>query len=243
LELDPALAHSHAVLASNEMEYEFDFAGGQAEYKRALQLDPSDATAHQWYAEDLGALGRTEEGLAEAARAQQLDPLSPIVVGSAARVYLSARQFDQVIEMGKRQASENPTFPVVHQYLAWAYWGKRMYPQVIEEWKTYARLNGDPRDVEFAAALEQGYQAGGWKAALNQAIAVQLAQRKNGYSSPYVLAQLYADLGDKDQAFYWLDVAYRERDSLFNLKTDFLLDPLRSDPRFAELVKKVGLPQ
>ena len=243
LELDPALAHSHAVLASNEMEYEFDFAGGEAEYKRALELDPSDATAHQWYAEDLGSLGRTQEGLAEAGRARELDPMSPIIVASAARVYISARQFDQVIEMGNRQASENPAFPVIHQYLAWAYWGKRMYPQVIAEWKTYGRLNGDPRDVEFATALEQGYKAGGWKDALNKGIAVQLAQRKNGYSSPYFLAQLYAQAGDQDQAFYWLDVAYRERDNLFNLKTDFLLDPIRSDPRFAELVKKVGLPQ
>ncbi len=242
LELDPTLGHPHAVLGSNEMEYDFDIAGGEADDKKAIELDPNDATAHQWYAEDLGSLGRTQEALAEAARAQQLDPLSPIVIGAAARVHLSARQFDEAIELSKRQASENPTFPVAHQYLAWAYWGKGMYPQVIAESKAYAQLNGDPRDLEVAAALEQGYKTGGWKAALNKAIAVQLAQRKNGYASPYAIAQFYAQLGDKDQAFYWLDIAYREHDNLINLKTDFLLDPIRSDPRFAELVKQVGLP-
>jgi hypothetical protein len=118
-----------------------------------------------------------------------------------------------------------------------------MYPQSIEEWKAYAQLDGDPQDVEFAAALDEGYKTGGWKEALKKAIAARLAQRKSGYYSAYLLAQLYAQAGDKEQAFYWLDTAYRERDLVFQLKTDFMLDPIRSDPRFAELVRKVGLPQ
>ncbi len=243
LELDPSLAQPHADLASNEMEYDFDFAEGEAEYKKTLELDPNDATARQWHAEDLGSLGRTQEALAEAARAHQLDPLSPIVSTAAVHVHVCARQYDEAIEAGKRIAAENPTFAPVHQYLAWAHWGKGMYPQAIEEWKTFARLDGDPNNVEFAAAQDEGYKAGGWKEALKRGIAVRLAQRKNSYTSPYFLAQLYAQAGDKDQAFYWLDTAYRERDRLIGLNTDFLLDPIRSDPRFAELVKKVGLPQ
>ncbi len=243
LELDPTLAQPHADLGSNELEYDYDFAGGVAEFKKAFALDPNDATAHQWYAEDLGALGRTQEALAEAARAHDLDPLSPIVSTASAHVYISARQFDEAIEVSKRMAAENPAFSVVHLYLAEAYWGKAMYPQSIEEWKLYAQLDGDPNDVEFAAALDEGYRAGGWKEALKRAIAVRLAQRKNSYASPYLLAQLYAQAGDKEQAFYWLDAAYREHDLVYQLKTDFLLDPMRSDPRFAELVKKVGLPQ
>ncbi|MFZ0312628.1 MAG: hypothetical protein WAL85_07980, partial [Candidatus Korobacteraceae bacterium] len=134
-------------------------------------------------------------------------------------------------------------FPVVHYYLAMAYWGKGMYPQAIEESKAYAQLEDDPSEMEFAAALDQGYKSGGWKEALKRGIAVRLAQRKSSYASPYLLAQLYAQAGDKEQAFYWLDAAYRERDLVYEMNTDFLLDPLRSDPRFAELVKKVGLPQ
>ena len=243
LELDPTLAQPHANLGSNTIEYGYDFAQGEAEFKKAFALDPNDATAHQWYAEDLAALGKIQEGLAEGARAHELDPLSPIIAATPARVHLSARQFDDAIVEAKRVAAENPTFPVAHLYLAEAYWGKGMYPQVIEEWKAYGQLGSDPSEVQFAAALDEGYKAGGWKEALKRGIAVRLAQRKSSYASPYLLAQLYAQAGDKEQAFYWLDTAYRERDLVYQLNTDFLLDPLRSDPRFAELVKKVGLPQ
>jgi len=245
LELDPTLAHPHADLAANELEYDLDFAGSEAEFKKAFQLDPNDATAYQWYAEDIGGLGRIQDALAAAARAHQLDPLSPIITAATQQVQVSARNFDEAIALGKRQIREDSSFPVVHQILALAYLGKRMYPEAIEEFKAYGQLAGEQNEMDFASALEQGFQAGGWKEALRKGIQVRLAQRKAGYYSPYLIAQLYADLGDKDEAFRWLNTAYRERDGvgLVKMKTDFLLDPLRSDPRFAELVKKVGLPQ
>jgi hypothetical protein len=92
--------------------------------------------------------------------------------------------------------------------------------------------------------MEQGFRSAGWKGAVRKGIETRLAQRKTGYSSGYVIATLYSELGDKDQAFRWLNTAYQERDLyLLGLKTDFLLDPLRSDPRLAELVHKVGLAQ
>jgi hypothetical protein len=141
-------------------------------------------------------------------------------------------------------ANENPTFAMAHECLAYAYWGKKMYPQVIEEWKTYGKLSGDPSDSEYASAVEQGFRSGGWKGALRKGIEASLAQRKTGYSSAYTIATMYSELGEKDQAFQWLNTAYQERDLyLLGLKTDFTLDPIRSDPRFAELVRKVGLPQ
>jgi len=119
-----------------------------------------------------------------------------------------------------------------------------MYQQVIDPWKTYGKLSGDRNQAEFASALERGFRSAGWKGALTKGIEIRQAQRKTGYSSAYGIAALYADLGDKDQAFAWLDTAYQEREALLiSMKTDFLLDPLRSDPRFAELVRKVGLPQ
>ena len=119
-----------------------------------------------------------------------------------------------------------------------------MYPQVIEEWKAFGQLSGDRNDSEFASAMEQGFRSAGWKGALAKGIEVRQAQRKNGYSSAYRIAVLYAESGDTEQSFRWLNTAYQERDySLVGLKTDFLLDPLRPDPRFAELVRKVGLPQ
>jgi len=244
LELDATLAHPHAVLASNEMSYDWDFSGGEAEFKKAIDLDPNDATAHQWYAEDLSAIGgREQEALAEITRAHQLDPLSPIISRVIGSVRVSARQYDEAISVCKQLESENPTFATAHDCLAYAYWGKQMYPQVIEEWKLYGQLSSNPDYAEFAAALEQGFRSGGWSGALAHAIQVLQTLRKTHYYSPYLIARLYADLGDKDQAFQWLDTAYREHDwLLIGLNTQFELDSLRSDPRFAELVRKVGLP-
>jgi serine/threonine protein kinase/tetratricopeptide (TPR) repeat protein len=245
LELDSTLARPHASLGSNEMDYDWDFAGGEAEYKKAFELDPNDATAHQWYAHDIGYIGgREQEALAEVNRAHQLDPLSPIIGADAGFIHMRARQYDEAIAICKKLANDDPTFAVAHRCLAHAYWGKRTYPQVIEEWMTYGELSGDRNESEFASALERGFRSGGWKSALSKGIEARQPQRKTGYSSAYRIADLYADLGDKERAFQWLNTAYQERDGLLEgLKTDFLLDPLRSDPRFAELVRKVGLPQ
>jgi TolB-like protein len=245
LELDPLLAHPHAVLGSNEMEYDWDFAGGEADYRKAFELDSNDATAHMWYAYDIGMIGgREQEAIAEVNRAHQLDPLSPAISTFVGIFHIFARQHDEALAVCKKLASENPTFAQAHYCLAQAYWGKRMYPQVIEEWKAYGQLSGDRNESEFASALEQGFRSGGWKGALTKGIETRQAQRKTGYSSAGRIAELYANLGDKDQAFRWLNTAYQERDLLLEgLKTDFLLDPIRSDRRFAELVSRVGLPQ
>jgi eukaryotic-like serine/threonine-protein kinase len=245
LELDPTLAHPHAVLGGNFTEYDWDFAGGEAEYKKALELDPNDATAHQWYGQDIGWIGgREQEALAETDRAHQLDPLSPIISSNVGLVQTMGRKFDEAIATCQKLAAENPTFAQAHFCLIQGYWGKGMYSQVVEQYKLLGQLNGDPKDVEFASALEQGFRAGGWKGALTKGIEVRQAQRKASYSSAYDIADLYAGLGEKDEVFRWLDSAYEERDyQIESLKTDFRLDPVRSDPRFAELVGKVGLPQ
>ena len=245
LELDATLARPHAVLGHNEMVYDWDFAGGEAEFKKALELDPNDATAHQWYGWNIGMIGgREQDALAEASRARQLDPLSPVMNTFVGLIQTMARQYDEAIAICKKVANENATFAVAHSCLAKAYWGKHMYAQVIEEWKAFGQLSGDRNDSDFASAVEQGFRSAGWKGALTRGIEAQQAQRKTGYSSAYHIAAMYADSGDKDQAFRWLNTAYKERDGwLVGLKTDFSLDPIRSDPRFAELVRKVGLPQ
>jgi len=245
LMLDATLARPHAILGYSEMEYDWDFTGGEAEFKKALELDPNDATAHQWYAEHIGSIGgREQEALAEANRAHQLDPLSPIISCVVGKVHYYARQYDEAIVICKKAANENPTFARPHFRLAYSYWAKRMYPQVIEEWKAFAQLSDDRNESGFASDLEQGFRSAGWKGALTKGIEARQAQRKTGYSSALRIAELYADLGDKDQAFRWLNTAYRERDPyLLGLKTNFLFDPIRSDPRFTELVRKVGLPQ
>ena len=116
-------------LGSNEMEYDWDFAGGEAEFKKAFELDPNDATAHQWYALDIGRIGgREQEALAEVNRAHQLDPLSPIISVNVGFIHIMARQYDDAIAVCKKLADENPTFAVAHSCLAQAYWGKQHVP-------------------------------------------------------------------------------------------------------------------
>jgi serine/threonine protein kinase/tetratricopeptide (TPR) repeat protein len=245
LELDATLSRPHAVLGNSEMLYDWDFAGGEAEYKKAFELDPNEATAHWRYASTIALIGgREQEVLTEIGRANELDPLAPIVKTMAGYVHVYARQYDEAITACKKVTNEYPTFALTHACLRDAYWGKQMYPQVIEEAKLFGQLAGDPNQSGFAAALEQGFRSAGWKGALRKGIETAKLQRKNGYSSAYGIASTYAELGEKDQAFHWFDTAYQERDLfLLGLKTDFSLDPIRSDPRFAELVRKVGLPQ
>jgi TolB-like protein len=244
VELDSTLARPHAVLGVNEMQYDWDFAGGEAEFKRAFQLDPNDATARQWYAENISFIGgREQEALAEATRAHELDPLSPIISTTVGFIHIDARQFDKAIALCQQVANENPMFARAHYCLARAYWGKGMYPQVIDEWKAFGQFANAQLESEFASAMEQGLRSGGWKAALAKGITSRQKQRMAEYFPAYRIAELYAELGDKEQAFRWLNTAYNERDKwLEGLKTDFALDAIRSDPRFAELVRNVGLP-
>ncbi len=176
----------------------------------------------------------------------ELDPLSPIIGVVQGYAYTSARQFDKAIEIYKKVIADNPAFGTVHGGLARLYWAEHEYPQSVQEFETDAQLEGDKNYAEFTAALDTGFRSGGWPVALHKGIEVLLAQRKAKieYVSPCQIAELYADLGDKEQAFEWLNTAYEERDvTLVQLRTDFALDSLRSDPRYAELVHKIGLPQ
>jgi adenylate cyclase len=252
LELDPTLGRPHAALGYNKMLYEWDFAGGEAEFKKALALDPDDAIAHAWYGLSLGGIGgRGQDAVAEVTRAYQLDPQTASIIENLGIVHLCAREYDEAIAVFKRLADEHPSPRFAgraHGDIAAAYWAKRMYPQVFEEWKTADRLSGSRGGSELHSAMEQGFRSGGWKSALTTGIEILEARCKAqpasacGYA--FELAYMYADLGDKERAFQWLNAAFQQHDQeLMLLKTDFALEPLRSDPRFAELVHKVGLPQ
>ena len=245
LRLDPTLAHPHAILGSIQMEYDWDFAGGEAEFRKALALDPNDATAHQWFAENLGMIvGREHEALAEIDQAHLLDPTSLVIRRVKGSVLVAARRYDDAIAVCQQLLVENPTYNLAHDCLGYAYWGKRMYPQVIEQWNAYYHHSGNRNEAELGEAVDRGFRSAGWRGALAEAIKVLINQRQTGYESPYEIARLYADLGDKEKAFEWLDTAYREHDFLLKeLNTAFQMDNLRSDPRYAELVRKVGLPK
>jgi serine/threonine protein kinase/TolB-like protein len=246
LELDPTLARPHADIALAKTQFDWDFSGGEAEFKKALALDPSDATAHQWFSQSLSYVGgRAQEAIEEGNRAHELDPLSPIISFAQAEAYAFDRQLDKAIEMYKKVSAENPSFSVAHLGLATVYWSQHKYPQTVQEFQTYGQLAGDKINAEYAAALDAGFRSGGWPAAERKTIEVLLAERNAGtnFLAPYEIAEFYADLGDKDHAFQWLNTAYQERvPSLEYFRTDFTMDSLRSDPRYAELVQKIGLP-
>jgi serine/threonine protein kinase/Tfp pilus assembly protein PilF len=244
LELDPTLGHPHAVLGSNYFEHDWDFAGGEAEWKKAFQLAPDDATAHQWYAEDMAAVGGHEdEAVASVDRAHELDPSSPVIVTDRGMVRLWVHRYDEGIDICKKAAAENPNFLRAHTCLFEGYVAKKMFPEAIQEQKEIARLTGARVDAERFEAADSGYKAGGWKEAVRRVTALMITERKTQYVSACVIAQNYAKLDEKEQAFQWLDTCWRERDiGMLALKSRSEYDPLRSDPRFAELVKKVGLP-
>jgi len=245
LELDPALAHPHSVLGASYMEYEWDFAAGIAEFKKALELDPNDPMALVWYAQDIAQVGgHSQEAMAAASRAYQLDPLSPSVAFNVGYAQVLAGFPEDAITTCGKIVQDNPSYARSHWCLLRAYWAKGDHAKVVEEWKLYAQYLGSPTETQFANALAEGFQAGGWKSAMQKGIEARLKQRKSGYASPFEIALFYTEVGNKEQAFLWLDTAYREREfQMEGMRTDFRLDPVRSDPRFAELVRRVGLPQ
>jgi serine/threonine protein kinase/tetratricopeptide (TPR) repeat protein len=248
LELDPTLARAHADLGIVKMQHDWDFAGGEAEFRRAFELDPSDATAHQWFSQCISYLGgRAHESIEEGNLARQLDPLSPIIAFAQAEAYTEDREFDKAIEMMKKAEADNPSFGVAHIFLSYPYWGEHKYQQVIQEFQANAQSSGERINAEYAAALDSGFRSGGgWPTAAHKGIEVLTAQyrAKTNYLAPYLIAELYGDIGDKDHAFEWLNIAYQDRNILLiGLPTDFTFDSLRSDPRYAELVRKIGFPQ
>jgi eukaryotic-like serine/threonine-protein kinase len=245
LGLDPSLAHPHSVLGASYMEYEWDFAAGIAEFKKALELDPNDPMALVWYAQDIAQVGgHPQEAMAAANRAYQLDPLSPSVAFNVGYAQVLAGFPEDAITTCGKIVQDNPSYARSHWCLLRAYWAKGDHAKVVEEWKLYAQYLGSPTETQFANALAEGFQAGGWKSAMQKGIEARLKERKSGYASPFEIAVFYTELGNRDQAFIWLDTACREREfQMESLKTNFALGPLRSDPRFADLVKKVGLPQ
>jgi serine/threonine protein kinase/tetratricopeptide (TPR) repeat protein len=247
LELDPTLARAHADLGIVKMQHDWDFAGGEAEFRRAFELDPSDATAHQWFSQCISYLGgRAHESIEEGNLARQLDPLSPIIAFAQAEAYTEDREFDKAIEMMKKAEADNPSFGVAHIFLSYPYWGEHKYQELIEEYQANARNSAERINADYAAALDSGFRAGGWPTAAHKGIEVLTAQykAKTNYLAPYTIAELYGDIGDKDHAFEWLNIAYQDRNILLiGMPTDFTFDSLRSDPRYAELVRKIGLPQ
>jgi TolB-like protein/Tfp pilus assembly protein PilF/predicted Ser/Thr protein kinase len=248
--LDDSLAESHTSLAYAKQNFDWDFAGAEQEFRHALELNPSYAIAHQWYATFLSDMGRHQEAIAEIERAIQLDPLSVNVNTAAAMVFCFARQFDRAEKQVKNTLELDPNFYPAYSWLASVYQATNAYEAAFQEQEKVASLTGNEEMRSRVAALRRAYSAGGPKEMYRE----QVKQLQKTGTSPFLpteagpaqwgLAIAYAHLGENDRAFEQLERRYRDRGfEMLTLKTNPDLDPLRSDPRFQDLVRRVGLPQ
>ncbi len=241
LELDDRLAEAHATLASLYEGYEWDWRNAEEEYRHALELDHNYATAHQWYGEFLSATGRYEDGLVEVRKATDLNPLSPISYASIGLVLVPLRRYDEAAQQLRKALELDPNFPRVHAQLGWTYFALNRNDDAIREMKI-AYQNSDSA-VEYLAAVGFLYGRTGDRKESEKVLADILRLSKVEYVPPYLMGSVCVGLGKFDEAFIWFNRAIDEHsNSMEYLKVDPIFDPVRNDPRFAQLMKKVGLP-
>ena len=242
LELDNASSEAHLSLALVRTYYDWDWNGADAEFRRAIELNPSYAEAHHFYSHYFVSLGRFQESLAESKRALELDPVSPDLIWHLGWHYLYARQYDPAIEQLNRGVKLAPNSVQAHIYLGMAFEQKRMLPEAIAEYERVRILApGTPFGL---AELGHAYAISGDKNKAREILQQLDEIAKRRYVSAWYRAVIYAGLGEKEQAFRSLETAFQEHSvGLAILKVEPQLDPLRSDPRFVELLRKVGLPQ
>jgi len=242
LKLDDTLAEAHTALA-RVTQQEWDWAGAEREYRRAIELNPSYPMARIWFAQYLWAMRRFEESVAEAKRAQKLDPVSPFVNTWAGACYFYAGRVDEAMASIQKAQELDPSYVDASIVLGRAYLARGMYQQAIAELQKALTFNDS--EVLVLGALAHVYARAGQR---DEALKLvrkleRIEEEERGFVGPFGIIWAYAGLGDKEQAFAWLERAADERrDRIVWLNVDPLLEPLRSDPRFHDLVRRVGLP-
>jgi len=238
LELDDSLGEAHISLAFCLDGFEWDFDSAEKEFRRGLELNPGYATAHHWYAWHLSLLSRDSEAIAEMNRAESIDPLSLIINADLAELLLIAHFVDESVQQSRKTIDMDPHFALAHNQLGQAYLQKRMHEEAIGELEQAIQLSGgSPTSI---ANLARAFAVSGRQHEAVQLIGDLKSRSSAGHSNASEMAMIYAALGDSDQAMIWLERGYHER---FNpgvlLRPGF--DPLRSDPRFQDLRRRVGL--
>ncbi len=240
LQLDDTLAEAHTSLGLVRFLYDRDWAGAEAEFRRALSLNSNYPPAHHFYADYLKAMGRLDEALTEIRRAQELDPLSLAINTGVGHVLYLSRQYDQAIEQYRKTLELDPSFVQTHLWFGRPYLEKGMYAAAIAELQRAVQLSGE--STMSLAVLGHAYASAG-RGDEARAILERLEERAGQqYVPSYWIALIHIGLDDRDRAFAWLERAYRERSSwLAWIKVEPRFDRLRSDPRFAALIRKLKL--
>jgi adenylate cyclase len=241
LELDSALAEAHTSLGYIKTFYEWDRLGGEREFQRAIALNPGYANAHFFYGSALRNMGRREKSFAELRRALELDPLSLPANGFLGVAFYQARQYDQAIDQLRKTLELDPNFVQGHYYLGMAFLGKSMFKEGIAEFEKAIAIA--PAFAYPLSGLGYAYAVAGRRVEAQKVLdqLTELSKRKYVFAASE--AQIYAGLGEKDKAFEWLEKAFQQRSigSAENIKVDVIWDPLRSDPRFADLLRRTNL--
>lgn len=240
LRLDEGAANPHVTLGFVKSHYERDWAEGEIEFKRAIELDPENPSTHQYYGWYLIAVGRFDEAREEMQRALELDPLNANTMADLGLPFYFARQYDQAIEQYRKAIEMDRKWYWSHLLLGWAYDQQGKLPEAIAELKQASRFNDSP---QVLASLGHAYAVSGRRGEA-QAVIEELTEiSKLHYVSPYDVATIYAGLGDNEQAFAWLEKANEDRSGWLGLwlKLDPKFDSLRPDPRFRDLLRRIGL--
>ena len=243
LELDDTLTKAHASLAYVLHVCDLDFDGSTMEFQRAIELNPNYATAHHWYGiEFLASLGRFNEAIREVKRGLELDPLSLPINGGLGRTYYFARRYDEAIEQLRKTSEMDPGFYYAHWNLGSALAAKGAIGAAIEEYQKARALDDDPFVLGL---LGHAYASSGNKMEAEKILNQLKELSKERYVSAYSFALVYLGLGNKEEALHWLEKSYQDRtgNDLVYFRVEPLLDPLRGEPRFEELVTKVFAPK
>jgi serine/threonine protein kinase/tetratricopeptide (TPR) repeat protein len=242
LQLDPSLAEAHASMAYVLNYYDWDRAGAEQEFKHALDLGPNDAAAHEAFGRFLASMGRLAEARAELNRAQELDPLSLVIQSNAGMIAYFATEYDDALQQLRKVLELDPKFPVPYWGIGMCYEQQKKYPEALAQFEKGIELSG--RGANGLASLAHAYGVAGQHTEARR-ILIELQDRsKTRYVSSYQFAVIYLGLGQDRQAMAALEDAYHERSTLLGyLKMDPRFDPLRSDPRFQDLLSRIRLPK
>jgi len=240
LEIDDQLAEAHTGLGYTQTFYDWDWAGAEQSFKRALELNPNYATAHQWYGEYLIVRGRFDEARAHFERALEIEPVSPIILTDLAFLYDFQGDYDKELEQARKVIEIDPNFAFGYFYLGLAYERKQIYPEAADALARSMTLFGEPPECEREvkeAFLKNGIK-GFWQKRLEQ---IETRPHLKNFQA-YNKALVYIRLGDKENALKSLNEAYERRDSwMVNAKYESRLDSLRGDPRFQDLLRRMNL--